>query len=69
MMQRSVDGQSDPVLVTIPELGSLEGITGTTAWTSQPILQFLNVKYAESPSGDRRFKVRIVNRYLCGIKP
>lgn len=48
---------SDGLVVSLPKLGRLKGSTVQTARTNETIFQFLNVKYAESPSGERRFKV------------
>lgn len=35
------------------------GSIGYTAWTNRTIFQFLNVPYAESPSGSRRFQAPV----------
>lgn len=48
-----VKGQS----VTTVHFGTLHGSTTRTTWSGRPIYQFLGVRYAESPSGPRRFKV------------
>lgn len=49
-------------LVNLPKYGGLQGSIGYTAWTNRTIFQFLNVPYAESPSGNRRFKVFFVRK-------
>lgn len=49
-------------VVNLPNYGVLQGSIGKTKWTQKIFYQFLGVKYAESPSGPRRFKV---NEYLC----
>lgn len=46
-------------IVRIPSLGCLRGSVVTTKWTNREFYQFLGVKYAESPSGSRRFKVKL----------
>lgn len=50
--------QMQGIQLTIPNLGNLNGTTGATAWTNQTFFKFLNVKFAESPSGANRFKVQ-----------
>lgn len=44
-------------VVKLPKYGILQGSIAFSAWTNRIIYQFLGVKYAESPSGVRRFKV------------
>lgn len=44
-------------VVTLPKYGTLQGSIALSAWTNRIIYRFLGVKYAESPSGARRFKV------------
>lgn len=46
-------------VVNLTDLGVLQGSVEMTKWTRTPIYRFLGVKYAESPSGNRRFKVKI----------
>lgn len=50
--------QTSPI-VNIPGLGSVEGGVKLTPRTKKQFYQFLGVKYAESPSGERRFKVSL----------
>lgn len=52
----------------LPKYGQLHGSIGHTAWTNRTIFQFLNVPYAESPSGSRRFKAPIPIRPWKGIR-
>lgn len=47
------------LIVNLPNYGQLLGSIGYTAWTSRTIFQFLNVPYAESPSGSRRFEAPV----------
>lgn len=47
----------DSPLVTIPNLGTLQGTTTTSAFSGRKILQFLSVKYGETTAGEHRFKV------------
>lgn len=49
-MQRSA-------VVNLTGLGILQGSIDETKWTRTHFYKFLGVKYAESPSGNRRFKV------------
>lgn len=56
---------SESVNVTTPELGTLVGSTGRTAWSSKIIYQFLGVRYALSPSGENRFKVYSTTVHSC----
>lgn len=44
-------------IVNLTDLGVLQGSVEETKWTRTPIYRFLGIKYAESPSGNRRFKV------------
>lgn len=46
------------VVVKIPGIGTLVGSVSNTSWTNQTIYQFLGVKYAKSPGGERRYKVK-----------
>uniref|UniRef100_A0A6E8W2V0 carboxylesterase n=1 Tax=Anopheles coluzzii TaxID=1518534 RepID=A0A6E8W2V0_ANOCL len=43
-------------VVDIQGLGSVLGTMGETAWTGRPIYQFFNIKYAEAPVGEQRFR-------------
>ncbi|KAG4079302.1 hypothetical protein HA402_007994 [Bradysia odoriphaga] len=45
--------------VILPRYGILRGSTSRTTWTNRPIYQFLGVRYAESPSGNLRFKAPV----------
>lgn len=47
--------------LAIPNLGNLNGTIGETAWTNQTFYKFMNVKFAEAPSGPNRFKVQKSN--------
>lgn len=49
--------------VTSEDFGTLIGSTTKSAWTGQTIFQFLGVRYAQSPSGSRRFKVCGLSNY------
>lgn len=44
-------------VVNLTDMGLLQGSVEMTKWTKKPIYRFLGIKYAESPSGNRRFKV------------
>lgn len=60
-------GESVPVAdeapeVSLPNLGTLRGSVGTSAFSGRKILQFLSVKYGETTAGEYRFKV------ICIIK-
>ncbi|GAB0097228.1 hypothetical protein DMENIID0001_128520 [Sergentomyia squamirostris] len=44
------------IILDLPQLGKLRGSTTTGAWTGREINQFLNVKYAEAPVGNLRFR-------------
>lgn len=43
--------------ITIPNVGTLLYTSTTTAWSNSTIFQFRGVRFAESPTGNRRFKV------------
>uniref|UniRef100_A0A182J209 Carboxylic ester hydrolase n=1 Tax=Anopheles atroparvus TaxID=41427 RepID=A0A182J209_ANOAO len=47
--------ESSPI-VTLPDLGALQGSTSTGAWTGRKFYQFLGVHYAQSTAGENRFK-------------
>lgn len=55
-------------IVSLPKYGQLQGSIGSTAWTNRTIFQFLNVPYAESPSGSRRFKAPVPIRPWNGVR-
>ncbi|CAB3370890.1 Hypothetical predicted protein [Cloeon dipterum] len=42
--------------VNITGLGVVEGITSHTAWNHRTIYEYKGIQYAQSPSGERRFK-------------
>lgn len=57
-------------MVELPQLGTLQGSVAESAWTKRTIYQFLGFKYAESPSGTKRFKVCSIenpNKYELNI--
>ncbi len=53
----SLQNQDSHRFVNLPRYGTLMGSISKTTWTNRPIYQFLGVRYGESPSGNRRFKV------------
>lgn len=46
----------------------LQGSIGFTAWTNRTIYQFLDVPFAESPSGARRFKAPVPIKPWNGVR-
>lgn len=44
-------------IVKIPGVGAVQGDVKETPWSKRKFFQFLGIKYGESPSGERRFKV------------
>lgn len=56
-IERNHDALKRHAIVNLPQYGLIQGSIGFSAWTERTIFQFLNVPYAESPSGNRRFKV------------
>lgn len=44
-------------VINLPKLGFIQGKVIETAWSKREVLQFVDVKYAESPTGKYRFKV------------
>lgn len=54
-----IRGFCSPVtpIVNLPGLGDIQGSIKKSGFTQQSVLTFLGVKYAENPSGERRFKV------------
>ncbi|XP_055301885.1 esterase SG1-like [Sitodiplosis mosellana] len=59
---------SDDPVVGIPYLGWLRGSIAFTKWTNRSFYQFLGIKYAESPSGARRFKPPVPIKPWHGIR-
>ncbi|XP_055302443.1 glutactin-like [Sitodiplosis mosellana] len=55
-------------VVNLPKYGILQGSVDFTAWTQRNIYQFLNVPYAESPSGNRRFKAPVPIKPWNGVR-
>lgn len=55
------DEETDTI-IKLPNLGTIQGKILETAWTQREVLQFVDVKYGESPSGKYRFKVRIEDK-------
>lgn len=51
--------ENDNLLVTLPDLGKVQGSITHSAWSNQEIYQFLSVPYAEAPSGSLRFKAPV----------
>lgn len=54
---RLYDEEKDTIL-ELPKLGAIQGKIVETAWTKREVLQFVDVRYAEPPTGQHRFKVR-----------
>lgn len=50
--------EEDETIVELPKLGSIQGKIIETAWTKREVLQFVDIRYAEPPTGKYRFKVR-----------
>ncbi|XP_035899149.1 uncharacterized protein LOC118506307 [Anopheles stephensi] len=56
----TIDAQDvEGPVVDIEGLGSVLGIMGETAWTARPIYQFFNIRYAEAPVGEQRFRAPV----------
>lgn len=47
---------NDPT-ITIPNVGTLSYTSTSSSWSSNNIFRFRGVRFAESPTGNRRFKV------------
>lgn len=50
------DDDTDTV-INLPELGTIQGKVIETAWSKREVLQFVDIRYAEPPTGKYRFKV------------
>ncbi|XP_058463652.1 glutactin-like [Malaya genurostris] len=63
---------SDPAaanpMVNLPGQGTLRGSITKGAWSGVPIQQFLNIRYAEPATGDRRFKAPIPAEPWEGVR-
>uniref|UniRef100_A0A034W869 Glutactin n=2 Tax=Bactrocera dorsalis TaxID=27457 RepID=A0A034W869_BACDO len=46
----------DDTVIDLPKLGSIQGKVIETAWSKREVLQFVDLKYAEAPTGKYRFK-------------
>lgn len=53
---RQYDEEKDTI-VELNKLGTIQGKIVETAWTKREVLQFVDVRYAEPPTGQHRFKV------------
>lgn len=53
--------EEDETIVELPKLGAIQGKTIETAWTKREVLQFVDIRYAEPPTGKYRFKVCLQN--------
>ncbi|CAD7003219.1 unnamed protein product [Ceratitis capitata] len=49
------DDDTDTV-INLPELGTIQGKVIETAWSKREVLQFVDIRYAEPPTGKYRFK-------------
>lgn len=56
--------EEDETIVELPKLGAIQGKTIETAWTKREVLQFVDIRYAEPPTGKYRFKVCIKKKNL-----
>lgn len=63
-----IGAETERLVVNLLKYGMLEGSIGFTAWTNRTIFQFLDVPYAESPSGPRRFKAPVPIKPWNGIR-
>ncbi|KAH8410567.1 hypothetical protein KR009_002655 [Drosophila setifemur] len=52
---RDYDEEKDTT-IELPKLGRIQGKISETAWTQREVLQFVDVRYAEPPTGQHRFK-------------
>ncbi|EAT42347.2 AAEL006101-PA, partial [Aedes aegypti] len=70
VQSRSCSTEPDPnhPIVHLPGLGKLKGSLTKGAWTGVPIQQFLNVRYAEPATGDRRFKAPVPAEPWEGVR-
>ncbi|XP_011296426.1 glutactin [Musca domestica] len=48
--------ETEDIIIELPSLGKIQGKVVETAWTQREVVQFVDVRYAESPSGKHRFK-------------
>lgn len=53
---KQYDDERDTI-VELPKLGAVQGKVVETAWTNREVLQFVDMRYAEPPTGQYRFKV------------
>ncbi|XP_053956886.1 glutactin [Anastrepha ludens] len=49
------DEEKDTI-IDLPKLGTIQGKTIETAWSKRQVLQFVDIRYAEPPTGKYRFK-------------
>ncbi|XP_031618955.1 glutactin-like [Contarinia nasturtii] len=66
-IERNHNALKRQAIVNLPKYGMIQGSIGFSAWTERTIFQFLNVRYAESPSGAKRFKAPVPIKPWQGI--
>ncbi|XP_073841601.1 glutactin [Musca autumnalis] len=54
--QADSEEETEDIIIELPNLGKIQGKVIETAWTQREVVQFVDVRYAESPSGKHRFK-------------
>uniref|UniRef100_A0A182UF38 Carboxylic ester hydrolase n=1 Tax=Anopheles melas TaxID=34690 RepID=A0A182UF38_9DIPT len=62
-----VSGQQNSPIVVIDGLGTVQGTRGRTAWTDREIFKFYNIRYAEAPIGQQRFRNPIPVKPWSGV--
>uniref|UniRef100_A0A182JHM9 Carboxylic ester hydrolase n=1 Tax=Anopheles atroparvus TaxID=41427 RepID=A0A182JHM9_ANOAO len=62
-----VSGQQNTPTVVIDGLGTVQGTRGRTAWTDREIFKFYNIRYAEAPVGQQRFRNPVPVRPWSGV--
>uniref|UniRef100_A0A182QVZ9 Carboxylic ester hydrolase n=1 Tax=Anopheles farauti TaxID=69004 RepID=A0A182QVZ9_9DIPT len=62
-----VSSQQNSPIVVIDGLGTVQGTRGRTAWTDREIYKFYNIRYAEAPIGQQRFRNPVPVRPWSGI--
>ncbi|XP_035901434.1 esterase E4-like [Anopheles stephensi] len=67
LLSDRVSSQQNSPIVVIDGLGTVQGTRGRTAWTDREIFKFYNIRYAEAPSGQQRFRNPVPVKPWSGV--
>uniref|UniRef100_A0A182S669 carboxylesterase n=1 Tax=Anopheles maculatus TaxID=74869 RepID=A0A182S669_9DIPT len=67
LLSDCVSSQQNSPIVVIDGLGTVQGTRGRTAWTDREIYKFYNIRYAEAPIGQQRFRNPVAVKPWSGV--